>query len=195
MNCQQALAILYEIIDNEADQIDAEAFHRHLEACRHCFDIYRVEKSFQDLLTARARELKTQAHLEHLRQNVLSQLDKIDQEQTVTVRSSSAQAGTGLFSLQRLLAVAATLVLILGAGVIGMNIYRHHTLYVPLERAHWNTEKTLEQFRDEAHAAVSETTVKNKYGFTLAEQVGDFHLVGGMIEKVMGVQMEHFVYT
>ena len=52
MDCKNALAKLFDYLDNELDAPDAEELAQHLELCRKCYD--RAE--FERLLKARIRE-------------------------------------------------------------------------------------------------------------------------------------------
>ena len=191
MNCEQALAILYEIIDREAGEVDAEAFRRHLEECRDCFNVYRVEQRFHEFVVSRAQIEAPAERVEHLRRNVLDALDRIDREERpfADQREATVPAG-GL--VQRLLAVAAALILVIGAGVIGRNIYVHHQAFIPLERAHWQVDERLAEYRRDVDATLA--LVRRELGYEPFQRARGFELVGGEIEELLGVRMGHLVY-
>jgi anti-sigma factor (TIGR02949 family) len=80
MNCKDALELLYEIIDKEASTIDTQQVQEHLRNCHHCFEIYRVETSVQEFITARLEPVTPTPNLESLKKKILFHLDNIDCE-------------------------------------------------------------------------------------------------------------------
>ena len=75
MNCQEALNLLYDIIDKEASEIDTEQVQEHLSRCRHCSEIYRVEKSVNALLRAKMQTSSPEKCVDALKSRVLGELD------------------------------------------------------------------------------------------------------------------------
>ena len=80
MNCQEALNLLYDIIDNEASENDDLRVRDHLKSCRDCSGIYRLEQAVDKLLRARLENPRTNPNLVSLKAKVLSQLDEVDCE-------------------------------------------------------------------------------------------------------------------
>jgi len=80
MNCQEALSLLYDIIDHEASEIDVHEVDEHLSRCRDCSGIYRIERSIAKIILARFANPDPIPHLAKLRATVLCQLDEIDAE-------------------------------------------------------------------------------------------------------------------
>ena len=80
MNCQEALSLLYDIIDNEASEIDSQQVREHLENCTDCDGVFRLEESVNELLRARLKNPKPNPRLKALKAKVLSQFDAIDCE-------------------------------------------------------------------------------------------------------------------
>ena len=80
MNCQEALDLVYGIIDNEASEIDAQQVRDHLKSCKDCDGVYRVEQAVTELLRARLENQKANPQLASLKAKVLSRLDEIDCE-------------------------------------------------------------------------------------------------------------------
>ena len=80
MNCQEALELLYAIIDNEASEIDVNQVRDHLKNCRDCDGIYRLEQALDNLLRARLENPAPSPRLTSLKTKVLSRLDEIDCE-------------------------------------------------------------------------------------------------------------------
>jgi len=44
MNCQEALSLLYDVIDKEASQIDIKEVQKHLDCCQDCLKRFQVEE-------------------------------------------------------------------------------------------------------------------------------------------------------
>lgn len=80
MNCQEALSLLYDIIDREASEIDAREVEEHLAQCRDCSGLYKIERSIAKLLQERLVQHEPTAHFAELKTSVLRQLDQIDSE-------------------------------------------------------------------------------------------------------------------
>ena len=80
MNCQDALDLLYDIIDREASEIDAQRVKEHLENCRDCFEVYRLEQSVQDLINERVQNSVDSPRVDDLKAKIMTRLDEIDRE-------------------------------------------------------------------------------------------------------------------
>ena len=92
MNCQEALNLLYDIIDREASDIDAQQVQEHLESCQHCFKIYKVEGAINEFIKARVQEDKNEVHVENLRLKIIHQLDTIDVSGNTASNPSTTEA-------------------------------------------------------------------------------------------------------
>jgi anti-sigma factor (TIGR02949 family) len=78
LNCQEALKLLYEVIDQEASEIDENAIREHVERCRHCHGIFDAEKAVNDFIQAKLKAISAQSELSALRSRVIDMLDKVD---------------------------------------------------------------------------------------------------------------------
>jgi anti-sigma factor (TIGR02949 family) len=90
MNCQEALSLLYDIIDKEASEIDEQAVREHIENCRDCRGIYEVEAKVNDFLQARLDRSVPGDRLELLRGRIVKELDSIDSGGASACNHSSA---------------------------------------------------------------------------------------------------------
>ena len=194
MNCQDALNRLYEIIDKEASDIDVAQVREHLENCHHCFEVYRVESAVNDLLKEKAKSLTAPASLvgvEKLKGRLLAQLDQIDTE-TCQMRVQSVSKPFGKFALS--LAIAASLMVIVGAGIVGRGLYYHHVTYMPFEHSHFRVEGNTETPFDHTVPVARAIALGDSIHVPLTETVDGFKLVNGHVEDLLGVRMGHFVY-
>ena len=78
MTCEEALRLLYDIIDQEASAIDTEQVKDHLEKCRSCGNIYKLESSIHKFITMKLQAVEPIAKLEVLRSRIITSLDEID---------------------------------------------------------------------------------------------------------------------
>jgi anti-sigma factor (TIGR02949 family) len=189
MNCQDALDLLYDIIDREASEIDARRVKEHLESCRDCFEVYRLEQSVQDFINEKVKSPEpANPKAEQLKSKILSQLDEIDRE-------NPDRREPRFFSLSaRTLAAAASLVVLIGAGLFLASLMRHSDIYIPLERAHWAAAESLDTYRDDQTTAALLAGIQSEYDYQVSPAVAGFALVGGNAEEIMGVEMGHLVY-
>lgn len=189
MNCQEALDLLYDIVDREASEIDTKEVQAHLKKCRNCFEIYRVEESVHKFIKEKLSETKSTERLESLRSNILDNLDKVDTENQC--HSTSRFLGLSM----RTLTIAATLVIVMGAAVVLYSFNGHSSSYIPIEQAH---EAVLASPMTFAAAGRPESVIAataRDHGYRIAQTVSGMQLVGGAIETIMDVDMMHLVYT
>ena len=78
MNCEEALRLLYDIIDQEASAIDTEQVKAHLEKCGDCGDIYKLESSVHKFITMKLQATESPSKLETLKTRIVTSLDEID---------------------------------------------------------------------------------------------------------------------
>ncbi len=75
MNCKEALRLLYDVIDKEADQLDAVEVEKHLRTCRHCMKRYEFEEMFRAFVSEKGHNPRDNSDL---RQRIMGKLDAID---------------------------------------------------------------------------------------------------------------------
>ena len=189
MNCQDALHLLYDIIDKEASEIDVREVEEHLKLCHHCSGIYRIEGSVQELVRERLKPDNPNPRLAVLQSKILHELDSIDRS-----RAGGSQERPPFFRLSTALVLAASLVLVVGAAFFVSDFYRHNTLYMPLEKSHFAVADQPAQVGDEVRTAVSMSHVSNDLHYAVSRSVNDFQLLGGRMEDIMGTMMAHFVF-
>ncbi|UCE24733.1 MAG: zf-HC2 domain-containing protein [Candidatus Zixiibacteriota bacterium] len=188
MNCQDALDLLYDIIDREASEIDAQQVKEHLDNCRDCFEVYRLEQSVQDFINEKIQTPTHNPRVEELRAKIISQLDEIDRE-------SPTKRETRFFRLTtRTLVAAASLVILIGASFLVAAFYRHDDLYIPLERAHWDVTKNIDAYQNGPVTQQLLRTIEQDHLYTVSDRVLQFDLLGGKNEQLMDATMSHMVY-
>ena len=189
MNCQEALDLLYDIIDKEASEIDAGEVAEHLKLCRHCSGVFRVEASIQELIKERLARDNPSPRLDTLKLKILSELDNIDRESI-----SSRGERPPFFRLSTILVLAASLVLVIGAAFLVSDFYRHNVLYASFEKAHHTVADGTELFQDAGVTAASILQINDNLHYAISRSVNSFKMSGGRQEEIMGTRMAHFVF-
>ena len=92
MNCQEALSLLYEVLDKEASQVDTHEIKQHLDRCHHCFERYQIEGALHEFVIERARSTPSSERLESLKSRILTTIDKISETHTPPPKKKSARA-------------------------------------------------------------------------------------------------------
>lgn len=186
MNCQEALELLYDIIDKEASEIDQEQFRAHLKQCQDCFDVYKLEESFQAFVDEKLSAAKSIPKLDRLKANILSELDSIDLEQNKVDVPRRFGYTSWTF------VAAASLIITVGAAFFTSDMIRHYAKFSSLENAH--LEPASASASDISPAEIIRT-VEGQFGYALGMEIADFKLERGYFEELKGVEMAHLVYT
>jgi anti-sigma factor (TIGR02949 family) len=197
MNCQEALSLLYEIIDKEASEIDIRQVEEHLSHCHDCSGIYRLERSVNELIRERLQHQEVTPRLDSLKTKILTELDAIDcahQNLEAPKKKLSEAAPPRAFPLGRTLAFAASVMVVIGAFFVGKSIFFDHATYLPLEQAHWAAVENLDDHRNSTVTTSTLVSTQQSLAYGLAEQIGSFTLVGGHPETVDNIPLAHFVY-
>ncbi|MDZ4722444.1 MAG: hypothetical protein SGI97_00810 [candidate division Zixibacteria bacterium] len=193
MDRHNSLRFLYEIIDQEATPQQQHDFDNHMKTCDNCSGIYRSE---QLLNNGMQRKLKQAIPLgpsdTQLRTRILSQLDI---EEKAEFQSAVKTQTTPIRRISRIVAVAATFVFLVGAGYFGTELYKHYNIYIPLERAHWQAADQSASFSNNLLTVSSMGKFAEQYKYNISSTIGDFQLVGGQMQEIMGVEMGHFVFV
>ncbi|MEK7774991.1 MAG: zf-HC2 domain-containing protein [Candidatus Zixiibacteriota bacterium] len=187
MNCQEALSLLYDVLDKEASQVDTQEIKQHLERCHHCFERYKLEGALHEFVVERARSMPSTERLESLKLRILNTIDQISETQAAPAKKKSAY----LISIS--LSVAASLFVVVGVYLLSSAIYRHNEEYMPLESAHWSATNSFES----GQLAVAETvagSTASELHYQIEPLVGAFQLVGSKSETIEGVATSHFLY-
>ncbi len=186
MNCQEALDLLYDIIDKEASDIDTQQVQEHLSHCRDCFEKYKVEGAVHDFIMAKLNSNTPEPRLETLRSRIVARLDTIDQER------DGNKGRPPFWNTTFTLAIAAFVVVTVGAAYLVAGFFTHNDLYMPLEKAHLNAVNGSSLSPADFESAMAQ--VGNDMHYELNRQVGDFALAGGRMTDVKGTRLAHFVY-
>jgi anti-sigma factor (TIGR02949 family) len=189
MNCQEALHLLYDIIDKEASDIDTKEVTKHLEQCRHCFDRYQLETDIQKFIDERVKSQIETPSLESLKSKLTAKLDEIDHGSC-----SSESKPTPFFkSGTRMIAAAASLVILIGAAYLISSFYRHQDQFGPFEQAHLDGNSAT--LLTDSRKSELLQSMESQLHLAVADEVSSFSLVKAGNLTVDEHQIPHLVYV
>ena len=186
MNCQEALDLLYDIIDKEASDIDTQQVQEHLSHCRDCFEKYKVEGAVHDFIKAKLNSDTSGPRLEVLKSRIISRLDTIDQER------EGNRGRPPFWNMTFTLAIAAFVVVTVGAAYLVAGLFTHNDLYMPFEKAHFAAAEGNGLSSERLDGTLK--IVNHDLHYTLENEVGTFALASGHMEEIRGKHLAHFVY-
>jgi len=190
MNCQEALNLLYDIIDNEASDIDKQQVRDHLAKCCDCAGIYRIEESLQRFLSEKLKEAD-QVHspaLENLRDKIRKELYRQDAGRVEVRRSTPTRL------VARTMAIAAAVVLMLSATYFAAGFYEHYRDYHDLEAAYLESLDDSARFTSPAGMVSARAFAKDSLAINVSPTVANFALMGAALTKVGEVTSGQFLY-
>jgi len=190
MNCQETLNLLYDVIDKEASEIDVKKVKEHLARCRDCTGVFRLEQSVDELIREKLKHQEPTPRLDSLKARVRRQLDQIDCE----AQADAPTTALPTFTLGRNLAIAASVIVVLGAAYIGSSFFNGHAAYLPLEQAHWIASDNPEAYRSSVATSLARVETQQRFAYDIIEEVGNYNLVGGQLKTVGEVRLAHFIY-
>jgi len=186
MTCEEALRLLYEVIDKEASEYDVKRVEEHLHDCKDCMSRYQFEEMFKAFVVDKASaKLKS----DHLKSNILKSIE--------VSKSHRRRSNGGPFRFGLVLAASVVaLVLCIVAAFSVAEFYRHKTQVYPFEKSHF----------DGAVARVDATAIpisklvsarnflSNDMHYEFNSDIAGFQLIGAEIEKVLGHPFVHLRY-
>ena len=198
MNCQEALNLLYDIIDKEASEIDTQQVQEHLSRCRHCSEIYKIEKSVNALLKAKMQASSPAPCVDALKLRVLNELDAVDGDLHHHHKDSGETKGGApsapSFRIGRYLAVAAALVVVAVGIFYATRVSSHSAAFVPIEQAHMSAVDNLDAFRNSAVTMNMIGALNSQLYYSMEPEVHGFYMVGGRSETIDSMKVMHFIY-
>jgi anti-sigma factor (TIGR02949 family) len=188
MNCEQALRLLYDILDREASEVDVEEVKKHLEHCRDCAHVYQVEGMLNDFIRAKVSEQKSTPHLETLKSKIVASLDTVDSGKG----SGGSQRPFRIPALA--IAAAASLVFFIGVAFMASNLFRDQVVYTPLEQAHLAITADIDRFTAPNAHVDGLSLISAGMNYTVQPEVHGYHLAEASVDTIQGIAMDHLIY-
>lgn len=197
MNCRDALALLYDILDKEASEVDTQKVEEHIKSCGSCSEIYRVEGEINRFLKARMTNKPAESAHDKLTTKIRSLLDQED-GRAPFVDSGSTAGKVRPLKLPRTahyIAAAAALVLMVWGAFVLSEFVDHYRTYYDLESAHFAAVESAMQFAsaEETEAALAEC--RRLFDCAPGESCSGLTLIGGKLTEMKGAPVGHFVYS
>jgi len=128
VNCQDAIRLLYDVVDQEADESDIGQVQEHLRKCRHCSARYELELKFKRCVEEKGT---FSSDCNKLRTQIIDELDSLDNAagEVGAFRPPFKWIAVGM-------AAAAAIILCLIAANALTDYYVLQTEILPFTRAH-----------------------------------------------------------
>jgi len=204
MTRADAQRLFYAVIDGQATSEEVRDFSLYLKSDPELAVAFAREKAVHEELIIRARRAHNEKAPARLRASIMSALDAVDREEALIPSSSKKTVVTPLVRLNpfvRRFAMAASLVLAVGAGYIGKVFYDHQTTFGALENAHIQAVAEFESTGKFVHTTEtgkcheSANKMISGLGLKLANSVDALREVGGCINDCSGKTMGQYVYA
>jgi len=182
MTCQEALRLLYEVIDKEASQIDSEKVKEHLNNCRDCLARYEFEQMFRTFVVNKA---STRAKSEQLKHRILAHINDHGERPTRFFNKYK----------RRIFAAAAILVIFIAVGLSAAQYYRHQIFVYPFEKSHLDEIFTGDPTPVNAEdiADVKNFLTENMR-LSLSEDIPGYKLVHSGYDEIVGKKFVHLQF-
>jgi mycothiol system anti-sigma-R factor len=180
MTCQEALRLLYEVVDKEASQIDVEKVREHLNHCRHCLERYEFEEMFRGFILEKG---SSQIKTEQLKHRILTCI-KQEEEKPKSFFEIYKRA---------IFISAAALVVFIAIALSSAQLYRHHVAIYPFEKRHME-ESSRGEPASTGTADISEARsyLASSMHLALSEEKVGFELINAGRDQIVGKEYLHF---
>ena len=133
MTCEEALEKIYDIIDNEASEIDCQRVKEHLNHCRDCTSRYEFEEKLKAFITQKASKSETN---QRLKSRILDCIDGED-------NSLRARLNNRFRYWAVVVSAALALIIVVFTALSVAEFYRHRVYIYPFEKQHMQREANL----------------------------------------------------
>ncbi|MEW5923501.1 MAG: zf-HC2 domain-containing protein [Candidatus Zixiibacteriota bacterium] len=183
MTCEEALRLLYEVIDKEASDYDVKRVEEHLHKCKDCMSRYQFEEMFKAFVVDKA---STKSKSDQLKSSILRTIE-------VSRRHPRrAQGGRFRFSLV-IAAAAVALIFCFVAAFSAAKFYRHKVYVYPFEKMHMDSSagNIGASALSISDVVTARNYLANDMHYNFNGGVAGFSLVGAGIKEMFG---HRFVY-
>lgn len=198
MNCQEALSLLYDIIDKEASEVDSREVQKHIDKCHHCSEIYRVEREVNEFLRAKLSTDKPVQAQAKLKEKISRLLDDADERGATPFQTGRDGGGRSsrlpIMRAARYLAAAAALVVMVWGAFTVSGLVKHTATYYDLEHAHFAANTPDTEFSSFEETAATMASFATTYNLPISDLVGSHRLVGARRSVIDGHQFAHLLY-
>jgi anti-sigma factor (TIGR02949 family) len=182
MTCQEALRLLYEVINKEASQIDAKKVKEHLHNCRDCMQRYEFEAMFQAFVTEKGN---SPCKTEQLKNRILS---KINDHETKPL---------GFFTRYKkyLFLAAGALVVFIALALTISQLYQHNSFVYPFEKSHLDNFATAIPSDNIENLTAVKNYLSSHVQIELRENIVGFKLQNAGFDEILGKKYAHLYFV
>lgn len=186
MTCEEALKLLYDVIDKEASEYDVKRVEEHLHNCKDCMSRYQFEEMFKTFVVNKA---SSQSKSQQLKSSILRTIEVSDKHPRRTT------GGPFHFGLV-IAAAAVALVFCIVAAFSVAKFYRHKVDVYPFEKSHMtsvvsNVDPAMSPIAD---MVTARNFLSNDMHYDFNSDISGLRLVGAEIEEILDQQFVHLRY-
>lgn len=186
MTCEEALRLLYEVIDKEASEIDVKRVEEHLHHCKDCMSRYQFEEMFKAFVVDKA---SAKSKSDQLKTSILRSIEVSQRH------PRRAQGGRFRFGLV-FVAAAVALVFCIVAAFSAAKFYRHKVYVYPFEKMHMDSSagNIGASALSISDVVTARNYLANDMHYHFNGGVANFGLVGAGIREMFGHKFVHLKY-
>lgn len=200
MDMKKAQRLLYEVVDNQASDIEKVELENYLKTDASLNSQFKIEKRFRAMLKQKAdAEFCPTA----VSESIAAALDAIDSAESVGDTVVPAHATTivparretaSRFSLRYLLPMAASFALFLLGSLTTVQFLQHQEAYGAFEGAHFISRDLLKEGPLPEISADVTNYITKEFGVSLTEDINGLSLCGGELIDLDDTRFAHFKF-
>jgi len=201
MDNKKARQILFDIVDNEASDLEREEFDAYLKEDAELRAIYELEMRLRS-------EIVKKAPAERFPESALSalqaKLDQIDAEpqgsESLAPEYQPLKVVTPAHPVKRpvtvryALAMAASFVLMLVGGYAAVSFFEHQSAFGAFENSHYVARDHIGEQNIMTNTADATKFITSNFGVNLDEDVPGLDLCGGEVVRLDKSDFAHFLF-
>lgn len=205
MDTREARQKIYEIVDNEASEIEAQELDSFLKGNSALKAQFELEKRLRRFLRSNSHdEILPASALDSIRQK----LDQVDAEPHVSGSLNSAHKVSSYSNVTNLgsvtegisrtrrysLAMAASFFLMIFGGYATVSFFQHKTAFGAFEDAHFSVRSPANNFATEQTTADASSFISERFGVDIDPGALGLSLCGGERIKFDQTEFAHFKF-
>ncbi len=201
MNSKKAKEILYDIVDNEASELEREEFEAYLKGDPELRAIYELEMRFRSTITEKVSKdsfpesamVALQAKLDEIDAEPLAAESVAPEYQPLRTVVQSLPAKKPM-TMRYALALAASFVLMLVGGYATVSFFGHQDAFGAFENAHYISRANIGSSAMMTNTADATSFINDRFGVNLDEDIPGLELCGGEVVRLEKSDFAHFLF-
>ena len=190
MTCEEALRLLYDVIDKEASEIDVKEVQEHLAHCENCMARYEFEAMFKTFVCNKA---SSSTKADDLKKRILTRIDDADEKPRGFFKRPFRYQAV-------IIASAAALVLCVVAAFSVAGYYRYQAFIAPFEDCHmagvqaYHANPTAESGGNPCSPEVL-AFIRSNSPVAVNDSIPGFLMIGSCLDKIQDSRFAHLQYA